>query len=732
MKEFPSSIYHLQFGEKFGLREATKILPYLAKLGIEGVYCSPYFASASPHGYDVIDPYRIANPKEYDVFCKKMKKLGLYHIADWIPNHMGIKGDNLWWQDVLEKGQKSPYARFFDIDWSKGKIDLPILGEKGEVKITDWRLPISGFYKLVPWQNSAKEVSYRRFFNINEMVGLRMEDPKVFRAYHKRLFELLKEKKIDGLRIDHPDGLYDPTGYFESLRRHHKGLIVVEKILGWQEELPNWQVEGTVGYEFLNMLTGIFVKIEPRLTKCYERFIGKHIDFADLVYQDKKSYVKAEMLGDLHRLCKILPECSPEAVLELLASFPVYRSYIRPQGPVPERDVPYLKEALAKNRDLFLKKVFSLKEDSPAAREFILRFQQLSAPVMAKGFEDIALYNYNRLLALNEVGGSPERLGVTKEQFHAFCLCKREKWPYGFLATSTHDTKRSHDVRMQLAVLSEIPDKWERALQSWKKSNQRYKSIVDGKLCPDPNAEYMLYQILLGVWPSRPSFKRLWQCFHKSIKEAREYTSWMNPNFEYEKGCEQFLKSILKKGTPFLLSFRKFQKEIARYGKLNSLSSSAFQLGCPGIVDIYQGCENWRYLLVDPDNRAAPKFSAPESEKSRLHRKALQFRKEHKKLFLEGEYIPLEVRGAHKDHVIAYLRSYGDENCLVAVVRFFASLDTLADTSILLPKKIEGGVELFSERHFVGKTIKADQLFAQAPYAWLFWASKSPTRGQRR
>jgi len=708
MKKVPSSVYHLQFSDNFKLKDANKLLPYLAKLGIEGVYCSPYFAASSLHGYDTIDPHRfnplIGTPKEFDRFFKMLRKLGLYHIADVVPNHMGIKGKNLWWQDVLEKGGLSKYARFFDIDWSQDKIDLPILGTgKG------WILPKNkGYYRLVSWQNSGAKISYRRFFNINEMVALRMEDPAVFKVYHEWIFKLLKEKKIDGLRIDHPDGLYDPAEYFERLRKKQKGLIVVEKILGWGEELPfNWKVDGTVGYEFLNHLTGVYIKQENRLTEVYSRFIGKKLDFKKLVYAAKKYYIQTEMMGDLNRLCALIPDCPKETVLELLACFPVYRSYIRLKGKVPACDMLYLREAFAKAKPkdkshALLKKIFFLEIDTPETREFILRFQQLSAPVMAKGFEDIALYRYNRLLALNEVGGSPDRLGVTKKEFHDFML----KQTCSFLATSTHDTKRSHDVRMQLAVLAEIPEKWELAVITWQKINQKYKTDN----YPDPNAEYMLYQILLGVWPSKPTFKRLWQCFQKSIKEAREYTSWIEPNPMYENACKHFLKAILKRGSPFLKSFSAFQLEIEQIGKWNSLSSVALQLGCPGIVHIYQGCENWRYLLVDPDNRTVPDYDAAESEKSKLHQKLLNFRKKHKKLFLEGTYIPLEVIGDQKEHIIAYLRTYRNQSCLVAGLRFFTSLKSLRGTEILLPE---------------GETIKADQLFAKGPYSWIFWASKS-------
>ncbi|NGX37886.1 MAG: Maltooligosyl trehalose synthase, partial [Chlamydiae bacterium] len=434
MKKVPSSVYRLQLNEAFTLKDATKLLPYLKELGVEGVYCSPYFAAYSPHGYDIVDPTRlnpqVATPKDFDTFCKRLKELKLFHIADIVPNHMGIKGDNRWWQDVLEHGKDSKYASFFDIYWNGDKINIALLGvpfEEASIKTVkkgkkrfyqygDQYFPFNTeHYRLVHWLSFAQEPSYRRFFNINELVGVRIEDKKVLEAHHKWIFELLKKGKIDGLRVDHPDGLYDPKSYFDELRKKHKGLIVVEKILGWGEELPpSWQVEGTVGYEYLNMLTGLFVKPSDKLTKVYSRFIGKEIDFEQLLLEKKKFYMVTEMAGDVKNLASKIPLHQDLTrgdlvlgVYKLLAAFPVYRSYIRPRGSIPKRDIPYLEEAFSKarreNRELgsrvfdYLEEIFTLKRDTPALRDFLMRFQQLSAPIMAKGFEDITLYNYNRL-----------------------------------------------------------------------------------------------------------------------------------------------------------------------------------------------------------------------------------------------------------------------------------------------------------------------------------------------
>ncbi|MDN3506426.1 MAG: malto-oligosyltrehalose synthase [Simkaniaceae bacterium] len=719
MKKAPSSIYRIQLNQDFSLKQAIKLLPYLKELGVEGVYCSPYFAAFSPHGYDIIDPNRInpqiATKKEFITFCKELKKLGLFHIADIVPNHMGIRGDNLWWQDVLKKGEKSKYAKFFDVDWSKEKILLPFLEEAKNLS-----LPVSKHYKLVSWLHAGKETSYRRFFNIGDLIGIRIEDPQVLEAHHKWVFQLLKEKKIDGLRVDHPDGLYDPQQYFDRLRRKTKKLIIVEKILGWEEELPsNWQVDGTVGYEFLNMLTGIFVENSPKLTQTYSKFIGRELDFNQLLYKNKKFYMATEMAGDINFLAKKLNSDLPlidieKGLSELLAGFPVYRSYIGRDGKLPPRDKPYWEKAFKAARKHISPNVYRLLKDvvfkNGEPIDFILRFQQLSAPIMAKGFEDITLYQYNRLICNNEVGSEPERGGVSVEEFHNFCKQKQEKYPLGFLAASTHDTKRSLDVRMQIACLSEMPKAWENKVEEWAKLNKKYKCDH----FPDPNAEYALYQNLLGAWPGKPTFERLWTVFQKSVREARTHTSWREPNRAYEKACKHFLKSILKKGSPFLQSFAIFQKEIQEKGEWKSLSATALQLGCPGIIDLYQGCENFNFLLVDPDNRSPVDYTAPKSLKNELTQAVLHFRKKHKALFLEGGYIPLKT----DNQTIAFLRRYKDQVLLVAApLRHFH----FKPYTITLPKNYGEGQSLFSHDTYTGKALNTSKLFQEAPFAWVFW-----------
>lgn len=723
MKQVPSSIYRLQLTKSFTIADATKLLPYLKSLGVEGVYCSPYFAAHSPHGYDVIDPNRLnpklATEKEYARFCAALEKHDLFHLADVVPNHMGAYKENLWWQDVLEKGKESKYAKFFDIDWSQGKILVPFLGED--------RIIEEEHYCLVPWWTSATKTSYRRFFTINELIGIRIEDPEVLREHHKLIFEFLKQGKVDGIRVDHPDGLLDPATYFQRLRKKHKGLIIVEKILGFGEQLPaSWDVDGTVGYEFAHMLTGVFVNKSDALTKVYESFIGGKQDFEEMLYHNKKSFLQREMQGDLNNLASLLStpfgnEALQSALLELLSVFPVYRSYIEPEGAPAPCEVELIKGAIskAKKRAPLLQNTFDYLEEifsTGEHRDFILRFQQLSAPAMAKGFEDISLYQYNRLLALNDVGFEPARHGITKEEFHSFCKQKQETYPYGVLSTSTHDSKRSMDVRMILATLSEIPMVWGEALKVFSRLNAPHKA----KGYPSRNHEYFLYQIILGVWPSKPSFRRLWQSFQKSIRESREHTNWQHPDEEYERACETFLKAILKKGSPFTKALDTFYKKIAPHGRYNTLASVALKLGCPGIVDIYEGCEYFRYTLVDPDNRTPVKLDKKPDIKVELHRKALNFRKDHKALFLEGEYIPLEVTGEGADQVVAFTRKKGKKRLVVAATRFTMGAMHLKGVQIHLENEMKRGVDLFSEEVFSGATLDAEALFAQAPFAWVF------------
>lgn len=894
--EVPSSVYRLQLCEKLPVKQVIKILPYLKALGIEGVYCSPYFKAYSPHGYDITDPNifspHIGTPEEYDNFCQLLKKLGLKHILDVVPNHMGIKGgQNQWWQDVLENGPYSEYALFFDINWSPDKKELqdrvllPILGspygmalENQEIKLmlegnafvvkyADYPLPIaphtyamilekgvdslksecseddpllleylalielyrffpvssqerrekkeecakkffklsqtrrvrkllsqllSGFngkkrhsdsfdaldrlleaqfYRLSYWRVASHEINYRRFFNIHELVSIRIEEEKVLESHHRWLFELLASQKIQGLRIDHPDGLYDPVCYFERLRSRFPVLIVVEKILDRKEKLPeSWKVDGTVGYEFLNLLNGIFIQQdqEKAFTDIYEEFTANTKNFEEIVYESKKLFTNHEMISEVEALGLNLDRLSETsrfyrdftrhdltlALAELIACFPVYRTYMNPAGKISKRDARYITIAIekAKSRrvelDLdisifaFLEKILLNKlkarpEEEERYREFVLKFQQLTGPMMAKGFEDTALYQFNRFISLNEVGGDPTHFGHSVSDFHKANLEKKEKWPFGFLATSTHDSKRSEDVRMRLNVLSEIPEKWRLEVKKWAMVNAKHK-----KEGPSLNAEYFIYQTLLGIWPKHVVKKqhyddlleRIWQIILKSLREAKQETNWFNPNLAYEESVRFFILSILarEKTNHFFKMFTDFQRLIDRYGSYNSLSQLVLKIASPGIAEFYQGNEILTYRLVDPDNRQPVDFEYRkkllsnvkqnriqdyfdsddfEKVKLALTLKGLNFRKKQRDLFLKGDYLPLQVRGVRKEHVVALARRYNDKFCIVIVGRYFSKLaasdwdkpldhHVWGDTEILLPTEIKEQemADLFTEQ----------------------------------
>lgn len=760
----PSSVYRLQLNGDFPFARAIEVLPYLKELGVEGVYCSPFYDAYSAHGYDVTNPNAL-NPKlgtmdEYMSFCRELKRLGLKQIVDVVPNHMGFKGGkNAWWQDVLEKGPNSPYAHYFDINWNpekqelKNKVLLPILGtdygtalENGEITLRDNQLHYADFplplaahslpvdpdadlhelleqqhYRLAYWRVANHEINYRRFFNIHELAAIRIEAEDVFEAHHKWLFELIDQGLVDGLRIDHPDGLYDPIAYFSRLKKRAPIYTVVEKILDREEQLPeSWEVEGTVGYEALNVYNGVFIVTHnaDTFSHIYHEFIGQVPNFADIVYHSKKLFSHYEMVSEVEALGLELDRLSEtqlhyrdftrhdltQALSEVIACFPVYRSYIAPEGEVDRRDAAYLTEAItqAKKRAEHLDPtIFDFFEELLHAklgfRDFILRFQQLTAPMMAKGLEDTAFYRYNRFISLNEVGGDPTHFGYSAEAFHEFNQEKRDKWPYGFIASSTHDTKRSEDVRQRLNVLSEIPERWRVEVNKWRGKG------------PSRNAEYLIFQLLISAWPIDP--ERLWGAVLKSLREAKEETSWMFPNQSFEQEAKEFLLALIDDQ-----SFLPFQQEVARLGALNSLSATVLKLGAPGVIDIYQGNERLHFCLVDPDNRRPVPFAeGGVDEKFALTQKGLQFRAEHKELFLDGEYIPLEVRGEHKEHLIAYMRKHKNEGAIVIAARFFASLPKeWGNTEVVVPKGFSG-VDIFT-----GQTVESFTADKVAPVSIIY------------
>lgn len=597
-------------------------------------------------------------------------------------------------------------------------------------------------YRLACWRLANAEINYRRFFDVNELVGVRVEDPAVFEATHRLLLHLAAEGSVTGFRIDHLDGLYDPHAYLHRLREKLTALgrenfyLVVEKIRTGAEELPgDWPVAGTTGYDFLSVVSELLVDERglAYLKQIYREATGSG-DFSEVVYRCKRLVLDRFFAGEMASLAqelwflakkdrygRDLPLAAlKEALMELTTSLSVYRTYIRGY-PVAARDKHYIEEASARALRraphlraalTFLQRLLLLTDWhrlSPAQQEerchFVMRWQQLTGPVTAKGFEDTALYRYNRLLALNEVGGNPGSSGLTVSEFHARSAAVLQCWPHTLNATSTHDTKRSEDVRARLGVLSEIPAIWAEKFRLWRQWNQPKKPVVKGRPVPDANTEWFIYQTLLGAWPlnekEEAEFKvRLAAYVTKAAREAKVFTEWLDPDPQYEQALHEFLTAILspEPGNLFRADFLALAETVAYYGALNSLAQVLLKVTVPGIPDFYQGTEVWNFSLVDPDNRRPVNFarhralleSLQEEEKSRgklslveellaswkdgriklyTTYKALHFRRDHLELFSGGAYLPLTVAGLRREHVCAFVRQNGHHWVLVAVPR---------------------------------------------------------------
>jgi (1->4)-alpha-D-glucan 1-alpha-D-glucosylmutase len=663
-------------------------------------------------------------------------------------------------------------------------------GEKGNPRSFDLLdgLLNEQAYRLSHWRVAMEEINYRRFFDINELAAIRMENPDVFREAHKLIFELIREGKVTGLRVDHPDGLYNPVEYFYQLQRScfiqfclHAAswssdessleeaigslydqvlsedpssplrmplYIVGEKILTKSERMPeDWPIFSTTGYVFLNSVNGIFIDMDhaKAFEDIYTRFIRSKVDFQDLFYEKKKLFVLTSMSSEINTLGHYLNRISEKnrhtrdftlnslttVIAEVIANFPVYRTYVTRSG-VNERDIHYVEQAVsrAKRRNPalsvtifdFLQNVLLLRypedfneEDKSEWLDFTMRFQQITGPVMAKGLEDTAFYVYNRFISLNEVGGNPERFGTPLDTFHGQNIERTKFWPHAMIATSTHDTKRSEDVRARLNVLSEIPEEWRQCLIRWSRMNKRKKSVIDGQLVPDRNEEYLLYQTLVGAWPLSWMKEKEDEIFRervqgymlKAAREAKVNTSWISPNIPYEENLAKFVDAILSSSpnNPFLRDFEVFQKRVSYLGMFNGLSQTLLKVTCPGIPDFYQGTEIWDFSLVDPDNRRPIDYNIRRgmleklmetmemgqsnpidfvrallknwrdgSIKLYLTFKALNYRKENHQLFMEGAYIPVTGEGDLREHVCAFARRREEKAILIVVPRFLSRL----------------------------------------------------------
>jgi (1->4)-alpha-D-glucan 1-alpha-D-glucosylmutase len=778
----PRATYRFQFNEHFRFADALALVPYLHALGISNIYASPLFQARthSAHGYDVCDFGRL-NPEigteaDLEQLVAALRERGMGLVVDIVPNHMGIgTPENAWWWNVLKNGRASRFAGHFDINWKttdpelRGKILLPVLGdschcilEKGEFNIEkrNGEFVLSYFENLFPLAPgsmpqgiSAEEISssraalkdllekqnyllacqregdarlnYRRFFAVSSLAGVRVEDETVFNDVHSLIQKWIANGWLDGLRVDHPDGLRDPETYLRRLRALAPDLwIVVEKILQLEEPLPrSWPVQGTTGYEFLNQVNGLFVDGagEKALTDFYGEFTGEPTDYNPMVHDNKRLVLETLFITEVNRLVDLLAQIAArhapvqnftseqirKALIELAASFPVYRTYLRPEDQfIGQTDLAQIQTAseTAKLRQPavvpelfdFLAGMLRLQWRGDLENEFVARFQQLTSPAMAKGVEDTTFYCFNRFVSLNEVGGEPGKFGVSAEEFHGFCRFQQANWPRMMLASSTHDTKRSEDVRARMNVLSEIPGEWRAAVLRWSKLNERHRQ----NNFPDRNVEYLFYQTLVGAWPV--SIERLLAYMEKASCEAKQHTDWNQRNAEYDGALKHFVNSTLA-DKQFTDDLEKFIALLTEAAQINSLAQTLLKLTAPGVPDIYQGNEIWDFSLVDPDNRRPVDFalrqrllaesknlSAEEVWKRRdeglpklwLIQKTLALRARRESAFLEN-YEPLSACGAKANHIIAFMRG---GNVITVVPRLIMKLkNDRADTMLKLP-----------------------------------------------
>jgi (1->4)-alpha-D-glucan 1-alpha-D-glucosylmutase len=685
-----ATTYRVQVRPDFDLDATTDLVDYLRALGASHVYSAPLLTAApgSAHGYDVVDPTRVSpqlgGEEALDRLVARLRERGMGLIVDIVPNHVGVaepRANRAWWS-LLRDGTESPYASWFDIDWCAGPILIPILGDDGldDLRVDgdmlwyyEHAFPVAPgteggtpqevherqHYRLVNWRRGDSELTYRRFFAVATLAGVHVEDPDAFDATHTEILRWISGGLVDGLRVDHPDGLRDPAVYLRRLRSAApQTWIVVEKILEYGESLPDaWPVQGTTGYDALREVCGVF--IDPAAAR---RFAAEG-PYHDAIIKGKRDAVGRLYGAELARLDRIAhetPELAdvsgvPEALGEIAVQFPVYRSYL-PGGRA------HLDEALA-HADLERAPAAALRALTPVLynpdADLAQRFQQFSGAVMAKGVEDTAFYRWTRFIALNEVGGAPDRFGVDPADFHAVSMRRLREWPRTMTTLSTHDTKRGEDVRARLAVLAEIPDEWRAAFSSWR------------KLAPldDPSFEALMWQTVAGAWPIER--ERLHAYFEKAAREASVGTSWTDPDVGYEAAMHAAVDAMYD-NDELRKSIDAFVATIERAGWSNSLGQKLVQLTMPGVPDTYQGSELWDNSLVDPDNRRPvdfalrrrllatieagdrPDVDASGAAKLHVTRAAMRLRRDRPELF--GDYNPIAALGPAQAHIIAYDR----------------------------------------------------------------------------
>lgn len=752
----PTATYRFQIQPAFTFDDAAAQADYLAALGASHAYLSPVLqpAPGSTHGYDVVDHSRLneeAGGREaFDRMVGRLRQHGVRAVADVVPNHMTVPSPaylNRQWWSLLREGRQSEFAHWFDVDWEAGdgRVLMPVLGssleevlaagelsvdrtggESGDecvVRYYDHQFPVrpgtealdlpdllaAQSYRLAHWREGGDELNYRRFFDVTTLAAVRVEDPEVFDATHALLLELVRAGELDGLRIDHPDGLADPRGYLDRLAdATGDSWVVAEKILEGHEQLPDdWRCAGTTGYDTLLRVGGVFVdaQSEGDLTALVRELTGDHRSLAEMIDEAKRLVVERIQAAEVNRLLRLVarvdpdldPAASRRALEALLVAMDRYRAYIRPgerarseQVAVVEEACDRAEEALARSDRATLSRLRELvlgtgsePADKAAADDLVVRFQQTCGPVMAKAIEDTAFYRHVRLVSLNEVGGNPAHLGTGVAELHDFAGRQLASWPTAMTTLSTHDTKRSEDVRARIGVISEQPREWGR----WLDEARRLAEPHRGERL-DPATEYLLWQTVVGVWPI--DAERLQGYATKAIREAKVRTTWTDPDDAYEKAVASFVDGLVE-DPAIARHIEAWHARTAVYSRAAILGQKLLQLVMPGVPDVYQGTELVDLSLVDPDNRRLVDYAerrrrletldggaAPadlHDEKLLVTSRALRLRREHPEWFI-GEFASYEPLAATTPHVLGVGRGDGSGvQVLALVTRLAAALE---------------------------------------------------------
>ncbi len=799
-----TATYRLQLNADFTFADAARAVDYLASLGVSHLYLSPILQAApgSMHGYDVVDHTRLSDDlggrEGFDTLVAAARDAGLGIVVDVVPNHMALPtpaslNTPLW--SVLRDGPGSSYARWFDVDWTvadramlmpllgsrigeclaAGEISLDRSGPEPLVRYFDHVLPVRPgtedmdlptlldrqWYRLAYWRVADEELNYRRFFDIDTLAAVKVENEEVFSESHRLVAELVRDGSISGLRVDHPDGLADPAGYLTRLQEVTGGCwVVVEKILEAEEELPtDWACAGTTGYDALLRAGGVFADPTalPAMKDVWARLSTadgseEPPDFPAVVEEAKRTIVREHLYAEVERLVALLADIChddinlrdhtrrglEESLVELLVALGVYRAYVRPGETAPEISERMLDVATAVAiahlpderhatveliRDLALARLGrDVRRD-----EFVVRFQQTTGPVMAKGVEDTAFYRWFPLGFANEVGGAPDRAGVEPAEFHEYCTRMQSSWPESMTTLSTHDTKRGEDVRARLAVITEIPEEWGRVVTAWRAISAAYRSPEGW---PDPATDYLIWQTLVGAWPL--SADRLAAYMEKATREAKLHTTWTTPDPAFDAGVRGFVEGVCADEN-LRAAIDAFVNMIAPHARAITLGQKLVQLTMPGVPDVYQGAEFETLTLVDPDNRqpvdvearrtalAALDTGGPpkdlDTEKLLVTSRALRVRRKHPDWFRPGSaYTPLDT----PSHVLGFLRSDGgSQGAITLASRLTVSLEReggFGDDALNLPPG--SWTDVLTNRQFSG-VVRYEDVLGDLPVALL-------------